>query len=108
MLLLPAAARAADEPKEILLWPNGAPGSAGKTGKEVVETSAGGERKVWNIHQPSITPFLPPKEKATGAAVIVAPGGAHRFLCVDHEGYNVAQWLSIIVFSLHLVCKSKT
>ena len=84
----------AAQPAEILLWPKGAPGSEGKTEKEVVETSANGERKVWSIHSPSITPYLPAKEKATGAAVIIAPGGAHRFLCVDHEGYYVAQWFS--------------
>lgn len=84
----------AGEPAEILLWPNGAPGSEGRTKKEVVEKSAGGERKVWSIHQPSLTPYLPANGKATGAAVIIAPGGAHRFLCVDHEGYNVARWMS--------------
>jgi endo-1,4-beta-xylanase len=94
IFLLPLALFAADEPKEILLWPNGAPGSEGRVEKEVVEKSANGERKVWSIHHPSITPYLPAKGKATGAAVIIAPGGAHRFLCVDHEGYNVAQWLS--------------
>jgi endo-1,4-beta-xylanase len=94
VFLLPIALLAADEPKEILLWPNGAPGSESKTEKEVVEKSANGERKVWSIHNPSVTPYLPAKGKATGAAVIIAPGGAHRFLCVDHEGYNVAQWLS--------------
>lgn len=93
-LLIIAANLFAGEPAEIPLWPNGAPGSEGKTEKEVVEKSAGGERKVWSIHQPSLTPYLPAKDKATGAAVIIAPGGAHRFLCVDHEGYNVAQWLS--------------
>lgn len=94
VVLLAAANLFAGEPAEILLWPKGAPGSEGKTEKEVVEKSASGERKVWSIHQPSLTPYLPAKDKATGAAVIIAPGGAHRFLCVDHEGYNVAQWLS--------------
>jgi endo-1,4-beta-xylanase len=84
----------ADEPAEIPLWPLGAPGSEGKTGKELFEKGTNGERKVWRIHSPSLTPYLPAKEKATGAAVIIAPGGAHRFLCVDHEGYNVAQRLS--------------
>jgi acetyl esterase/lipase len=93
-LLVVAANLFASEPAEILLWPDGAPGSEGKTEKEVVEKSANGERKVWSIHSPSLTPYLPAKDKATGAAVIIAPGGAHRFLCVDHEGYNVAQWLS--------------
>lgn len=94
LILVTAANLSAGEPAEIPLWPAGAPGSEGKTEKEVIEKSASGERKVWSIHQPSLTPYLPAKDKATGAAVIIAPGGAHRFLCVDHEGYNVAQWLS--------------
>lgn len=93
-LLISAVNLIAAEPAEILLWPKGAPGSEGKTEKEVVEKSANGERKVWSIHNPSITPYLPAKGKATGGAVIIAPGGAHRFLCVDHEGYYVAQWFS--------------
>ena len=79
---------------EIFLWPDGAPGSEGKTDKEVVETSASGERKITQVHQPSITPFLPANDKSNGAAVIVAPGGGHRVLCVTHEGDNVAQWLA--------------
>ncbi len=85
---------AVDAPQEILLWPNGAPGSEGKTELEKVVTSAGGERSVSSIHKPSITPFLPAKDKANGAAVLVIPGGGHRVLCVDHEGGNVAQWLA--------------
>ncbi len=78
----------------ILLWPAGAPGSEGKTSPEVVVTSASGELQVSNIHQPSITPYLPAKNKATGAAVIVAPGGGHKLLCTTHEGSNVAEWLA--------------
>jgi endo-1,4-beta-xylanase len=34
------------------------------------------------------------REKSTGAAVIVIPGGGHSELWMDHEGYNVAKWLS--------------
>ena len=84
----------ADSPNEILLWPGGAPGSEGKTDAEKVVTSASGERNVSSIHKPSITPFLPSPAKATGAAVLVIPGGGHSKLCVDHEGGNVAQWLA--------------
>ena len=85
----------AAEPPEILLWPSGAPGSEGKTGKEIIESMSGGaERKVSNVHQPSLTPYLPAPEKATGAAVLVIPGGGHRMLAIDHEGYNVGRWLS--------------
>ena len=82
------------ENAEILLWPGGAPGSEGKTDAEKVVTSASGERQVSSVHKPSITPFLPAKEKATGAAVLVIPGGGHRMLCVDHEGAFVAEWLA--------------
>jgi hypothetical protein len=76
--LLPATILPANQPKEIPLWPNGAPGSEGKSGPEAVRLAENGERVVSNVHQPSITPYLPPKEKATGAAVIIAPGGARE------------------------------
>lgn len=78
----------------LLLWPDGAPGSEGKDTQEVVETSASGELTVTNVHQPSITAYLPPKDRANGASVIVAPGGGHKMLCVTHEGSNVAEWLA--------------
>ncbi len=89
-----AAATAFAGDGEILLWPAGAPGSEGKEGAEKVVTSASGERQVSSVHKPSLTPFLPAKEKATGAAVLVIPGGGHRMLCVDHEGAFVAEWLA--------------
>ena len=89
-----AAATALAGDAEILLWPGGAPGSEGKNEPEKVVTSASGERQVSLVHKPSLTPFLPPKEKATGAAVLVIPGGGHRVLCVDHEGAFVAEWLA--------------
>jgi acetyl esterase/lipase len=84
----------AEDPKEILLWPDGAPGSEGKADPEKVVTSGSGERTVSSVHKPSITPFLPAKDKATGAAVLVIPGGGHSKLCIDHEGVFVARWLT--------------
>ena len=87
------AATASAQQKEILLWPNGAPGSEGKTGNEKVRIVEG-EQILSNIHHPSITPYLPAKKKATGAAVIIAPGGGHKELWITHEGYNEAKWLS--------------
>ena len=89
--------------QEILLWPNGAPGSEGKTGNEKVRIAESGDHVVSNIHHPSITPYFPAKDKATGAAIIIAPGGGHRELWIDHDGYNIAKWLSekgITVFVL--------
>jgi endo-1,4-beta-xylanase len=85
-------------PPSILLWPNGAPGSeAHKNEAEIV-----GWRQepdivfpiIYNIHDPNITPFLPAKDKATGCAVIVAPGGGHMFQTIGREGYDLGQWLA--------------
>src|SRR5215204_4486354 len=85
---------AAEIPAEIPLWPKGAPGSEGKTAKEVVEKSDSGELRVSSIHNPSLTPYLPAKDQATGSAVLVIPGGGHRMLAITHEGYNVGEWLA--------------
>ncbi len=46
---------------------------------------------LYNIHNPTITPFLPAKDKATGCAVIVAPGGGHMFHTIDREGYELGK-----------------
>ena len=92
-VLAPAILFAAELPQDIPLWPNGAPGSEGKTDKEIVKTSPNGEISVWSIHNPSLTPYVPPKEKANGTAMLVIPGGGHRVLAITHEGYNVAEWL---------------
>lgn len=80
--------------KEIPLWEKGAPGSEGKTSVEKVRVAETGDHVITNIHNPSITPYFPSHEKATGAAVIIAPGGGHRELWIDHEGHNPAKWLS--------------
>ena len=68
--------------------------SAGKIPEEVVRVNENGEHIVSGIHHPSITAYLPAKDKSTGAAIVIAPGGGHRELWMDHEGYNVARWLS--------------
>jgi acetyl esterase/lipase len=55
---------------------------------------APGYRGVRNVVNPTLIPVLPDPAKATGAAMIVAPGGAFRFLSIDAEGYRVARWLA--------------
>jgi endo-1,4-beta-xylanase len=92
--LLFAGFNSSAQQKEILLWSNGAPGSEGKTGKEKVRIAESGDHVISSIHNPSITPYFPSKEKETGAAVIIAPGGGHRELWIDHEGYDPAKWFS--------------
>jgi len=88
----PDAVRAAQHPV-VFLWSGDAPGSEGKTGPERTRYQEG-EPIISSVHRPSITVYLPPKDKATGAAVVVAPGGGHREIWITHEGYRVAEWLS--------------
>jgi endo-1,4-beta-xylanase len=91
---LPGDGRTADPPV-IPLWENGAPGfESRKDEKETRTLQASGEYKVTNVHNPYMTVFLPSADKATGAAVVIAPGGGHRELWVLHEGENVARWLA--------------
>ena len=94
LLMFITLLQAANQPRELRLWTNDAPGSEGRTDEEQIRIADNGERVVSNIHKPSITPYLPAADKATGCAVIVAPGGGHRELWSDHEGHNVARWLS--------------
>jgi acetyl esterase/lipase len=92
-LLFTAVYSLAQAPQEIRLWPGKAPGSEAWTVAETT-TGAGGGRTIANVSDPSVTVFLPPESIATGAAVVVAPGGALRALAWDSEGVKVAEWLN--------------
>ncbi len=81
---------AANTAKEIPLWPEGAPGSEGKTAPEQEDAN----HNVSSVHHPSITPFLPAPGKGNGAAVLVIPGGGHSKLCLGHEGNDISQWFA--------------
>ncbi len=84
----------AQEPERIPLWADGAPGSeARKLEAEKVDRS-NGNCNVTNVHQPSITPYLPKQDQATGTAVVIAPGGGHRMLCLGHEGDSLGEWFA--------------
>jgi acetyl esterase/lipase len=88
------AGAAAAAPEEVRLWPSGAPGSEGKTAPETLVARPDGLRRVAGIHNPSVTVHLPPHDTATGAGVIVMPGGGHEYLSIENEGDGVARWLS--------------
>src|SRR5215510_15138180 len=80
VLLLSLSLSAADPPtpKEMPLWPRGAPGARGDEPAD----------------RPTLTLYRPPADKATGAAVVVCPGGGYRILAVGHEGKDIAEWLT--------------
>jgi len=98
MVLVPAFLAFAGEDREVRLWSGGAPGSEGKTAKEVDEApnQEHGYLKVTGVHRPSVTVYLPSPETNTGAAVVIAPGGGHQFLNFDQEGTYVAEYLNSI------------
>jgi len=63
----------------IVLWPGGAPGALGNDPVDI----------------PTLTPYFPPKDKMTGAAIVICPGGGYAHLA-DHEGRPVAEWLNTL------------
>src|SRR5207248_2432861 len=75
-------------PQALPLWPKGAPGSEARMAEaeEVVGSN------VCNVHNPTLTPYVPDADKSTGTAVIICPGGGHSKLCLGHEGYALAEW----------------
>lgn len=108
LLCLAAAGFAADP--SVPLWPKGAPGEKGDSGPERDTTKPGdalvGERSVirlGNVSVPTLTVYRPAKDKDTGAAVIVFPGGGYSILAMDLEGTEVCDWLNSIGVTAVLV-----
>ncbi len=62
---------------EFPLWTGDAPGALGKDAKDI----------------PTLTPYFAPAGKATGASVIICPGGGYAALA-PHEGFHYALWLN--------------
>jgi acetyl esterase/lipase len=98
-LLWAGAAAAAAEPAPTLnLWPGPAPGEAGGRGPERVRlfTSPQPKKQVSNVSVPGLEIYRPVREKDTGTAIIVCPGGGFNVLEMDYEGEDCAAWLSSI------------
>jgi acetyl esterase/lipase len=77
------------------LWPDGIPGS--KNDPSYVEniiTTGGRVTRATNVVTPDLTVFLPDPSKASGAAVLICPGGGYGTLAFDHEGNAIAAWLN--------------
>src|SRR5579863_6211523 len=82
------------EPGAIPLYSAALAPSAAGTPEEVWDRMGNGQRVARNITRPTITAFLPDPSVATGAAVIVAPGGGFKMLAMDNEGWPVAKWFA--------------
>jgi len=97
---------AADKPLVVELWPGKVPDETGGIGEEYTRPSPKLDRKqvevteptrlVTNVTKPSITVYRPAKEKDTGSAMIICPGGGYWNLYWELEGEEVVAWLNSI------------
>ena len=82
--------------EEFPLWEKTIPGQI--KSEEVKEYVTGGTaEEILRVHQvtePTLKAYLPPKSLANGAAVVICPGGGYKILAIDHEGYQIAEWLN--------------
>lgn len=75
--------------KVLKVWPNGAPNDNGMTEPEEKYDGV----RVRNVSEAEMYVYLPDKEMNTGAAVVICPGGGYMIEAMDHEGYDIAEWL---------------
>jgi len=99
LLTLAATPASAAEPIVVDLWPGKAPGDVGIQGEEysrIYESPIlkGPTRLITKVSKPSITVYLPPKEKSNGTAMLICPGGGYHDLFWELEGEEVAAWLN--------------
>ena len=99
VLLATTAATADEKPMVLNVWPDKVPGEKGEVGEEkVLELQPGQKpvKRVTNVTVPTLTVFRPAKDRDTGAAVVIAPGGGYNILAWDLEGEEVAAWLNSV------------
>ena len=79
----------------INLWPEGkVPNFKTSSVEEKSVTDANGILRISGVTVPTITAYIAPKEKATGAAVMICPGGGYGILAASHEGSDFAKWFN--------------
>src|SRR5437773_7888297 len=101
-----AAPAAAQTPLVLDIWPGKPAGDVGIVGDEkVFQLMVGGKpyqvdgkptQWLTNVSRPTLTVYRPAKDKDTGAAVLIAPGGGYHNLGWDVEGTEIAEWLNSI------------
>lgn len=97
---------AADDPAVVPLWPGKAPDEPEDIGPEWHRRSPQLTRKetevpeptrlLSRVSKPTLTVYRPAKEKDTGTAVLICPGGGYWNLYMQVEGEEVAAWLTSI------------
>jgi acetyl esterase/lipase len=84
-----------ERPNAFPLYPEGAPTLHGGVDSENwVRVPQWDGLLAYNVTRPTLEPFLPEPATATGAAVVILPGGASVALGMNQEGWNVARWFA--------------
>jgi len=96
----------ADKPLVVEVWPSMAPDETGNIGEEMVRMSPKLDPKqvevteqtrlVTNVTKPTLTIYRPAKDKETGTAMLICPGGGYWDIYWQLEGEEVATWLNSI------------
>jgi acetyl esterase/lipase len=96
----------AEETKPALvtpIWPGKPPGETKELPPEEDITKPdqkdpGGKPiiRLTNVSIPTVSLYRPAKDKDTGAAVVICPGGGHYILALNHEGTETAEWLATL------------
>jgi acetyl esterase/lipase len=96
-LSLTISAFAAD-PLVVDLWPGKTPGDVGIKSEETSRIHpspiVGPTKLITNVSKPTLTIYSPPKDKNTGTAMVICPGGGYWDLYWELEGEEVAAWLN--------------
>src|SRR5882762_9717862 len=105
-ICVPWSVAGADTPLVVEIWPGSAPDESGDIGPEKFLMSPALERKqvevteptrmISNVTKPTVTIYRPAKEKETGTAMLICPGGGYWNLYWQLEGEEVAAWLNSV------------
>ena len=91
---------AAAEPVVVELWPGKTPGDVGIKGTETSRIHqsplVGPTKLITNVTKPALTVCLPSRDKNTGTAMVICPGGGYWDLYWELEGEEVAAWLNSV------------
>ena len=81
-------------PQELPLWPDAATTTPSET---IIERGKfRPDRSLRNVSAATLTVHLPPPKNASGAAVVICPGGGYETITIDKEGHDVARWLTTL------------
>src|SRR3954454_1879763 len=88
------------EPLVVDLWPGKTPGDVGIKGRETSRIHpsplVGPTKLITNVTKPTLTIYRPARDKDTGTAMVICPGGGYWDLYWELEGEEVAAWLNSV------------